>query len=157
MSLNNSIKKRLMREHHDIEKSPSTNVSAGPISDNISHWEAIIIGPEDTPYSGGIFNLDIQFPQDYPFKPPKIKFVTTIWHPNIDRQGSICLDILKSNWSPALTIDRVLMSICSLLGTPNADDPLNTNAAREFKRDISQYNSTVREYVRKYAQSAGGE
>jgi len=77
------------------------------------------MGPEGSPYAGGVFFLKIQFPQDYPFKPPKVTFRTRIYHCNINSQGAICLDILKDNWSPALTTSKVLLSICSLLTDPN--------------------------------------
>ena len=73
----------------------------------------------DSPYDGGVFFLDINFPQDYPFKPPKVRFQTKIYHCNVNDKGGICLDILKDNWSPALTVSKVLLSICSLLTDPN--------------------------------------
>jgi len=70
------------------------------------HWQATIMGPGDSPYSGGVFFLAIHFPTDYPFKPPKVNFTTRIYHPNINSNGSICLDILRDQWSPALTISK---------------------------------------------------
>lgn len=70
------------------------------------HWQATIMGPSDSPYSGGVFFLAIHFPTDYPFKPPKVNFTTRIYHPNINSNGSICLDILRDQWSPALTISK---------------------------------------------------
>ncbi len=87
-------------------------------------WQGTIVGPEGTPYEGGVFYLNIQFPIDYPFRPPKINFVTKVYHPNINLDGSICLDILKDQWSPALTISKVLLSISSLLTDPNPESPL---------------------------------
>ena len=99
-----------------MTKDPPANISAGPIKkDELYHWRATIIGPDGTPYAKGVFKLDIQFPADYPFKPPKIKFMTRVYHPNIDGSGNICLDILDAQWSPALTTSKVLLSICSLL------------------------------------------
>jgi ubiquitin-protein ligase len=89
--------------------------SAGPKGDNLYEWVSTIMGPAGSPYSGGVFFLDIHFPQDYPFKPPKVVFRTKIYHCNVNNQGQICLDILKDNWSPILTISKVLLSICSLL------------------------------------------
>lgn len=65
------------------------------------------MGPSDSPYSGGVFFVNIHFPPDYPFKPPKVQFATKVYHPNVNSQGSICLDILKEQWSPALTISKV--------------------------------------------------
>ena len=87
------------------------------------------MGPDDSPYSGGVFFLDIHFPADYPFRPPKISFATRIFHCNISSNGGICLDILGKEWSPALTIPKILLSICSLLTDPNPNDPLVADIA----------------------------
>ncbi|KKO96543.1 ubiquitin-conjugating enzyme E2-16 kDa [Trichoderma harzianum] len=105
----------------------------------------------DSPYSGGVFFLKIQFPTDYPFKPPKVNFSTRIYHPNINSNGSICLDILRDQWSPALTISKVLLSICSMLTDPNPDDPLVPEIAHVYKTDRPRYEATAREWTRKYA------
>ena len=107
--------KRIGKELKDFSIDPPCNCSAGPINDDLYHWEGTIIGPQNSVYSGGIFFLDIIFPADYPFKPPKVKFTTKIYHCNINGNGSICLDILKDQWSPALTISKILLSISSLL------------------------------------------
>ena len=136
------------------------------------------MGPGDSPYSGGVFFLAIHFPTDYPFKPPKVNFTTRIYHPNINSNGSICLDILRDQWSPALTISKgrivsavsfadlyftgtghwtlthtlaVLLSICSMLTDPNPDDPLVPEIAHVYKTDRSRYEATAREWTRKYA------
>lgn len=84
-------------------------------------------------YPGGIFNLELFLPDDYPMTPPKIRFLTRIYHPNIDRLGRICLDVLKNNWSPALQIRTILLSIQALLGAPNPEDPLNEAVAKQWK------------------------
>lgn len=135
----------------EIREDPPANCSAGPIGDDILNWQACIIGPKDTLYEGGFFRLSIQFPPDYPFKPPKIRFDTKIFHPNISTDGSICLDILKKEWSPILTISKVLLSISSLLSDANVNDPLNGDAARLYKQNKEQYDATVREWVKKHA------
>ena len=124
---------RLTKELQDMIKNPPTNCSAGSIDDDIFQWRATLMGPENSPYSGGAFSLKIHFPSNYPFKPPKINFETKIYHPNINSAGSICIDILRDNWSPALTISKVLLSICSLLDDPNPDDPLEPEIAKLFK------------------------
>ncbi|KAJ6637283.1 Ubiquitin-conjugating enzyme E2-17 kDa [Pseudolycoriella hygida] len=135
----------------------ATNALIRPIDDypshhvHVFHWQATIMGPPDSPYQGGVFFLTIHFPTDYPFKPPKVAFTTRIYHPNINSNGSICLDILRSQWSPALTISKVLLSICSLLCDPNPDDPLVPEIARIYKTDREKYNELAREWTRKYA------
>ena len=99
--------KRIQRELQELGRDPPANCSAGPVGDDLFHWQATIMGPDDSPYSGGVFFLDIHFPADYPFKPPKVSFTTRIYHCNINSNGGICLDILKDQWSPALTISKV--------------------------------------------------
>lgn len=143
--------KRINKELSDMSKDPPAGCSAGPVGDDLFHWQATIMGPSDSPYQGGVFFLTIHFPTDYPFKPPKVAFTTKIYHPNINSNGSICLDILRSQWSPALTISKVLLSICSLLTDPNPDDPLVPEIARMFKTDRSKYNDLANEWTKKYA------
>merc|ERR1712029_290583 len=143
--------KRIKKELADLGRDPPAQCSAGPVGDDLSHWQATIMGPSDSPYQGGVFFLTIQFPTDYPFKPPKVAFTTRIYHPNVNSNGSICLDILRSQWSPALTISKVLLSICSLLCDPNPDDPLVPEIARIFKTDRDKYTELAREWTRKYA------
>ncbi|GFO23422.1 ubiquitin-conjugating enzyme e2 d2 [Plakobranchus ocellatus] len=145
--------KRIVKELQDLGRDPPGNCSAGPISEeDMFHWQATIMGPTDSPYSGGVFFLTITFPADYPFKPPKVTFATKIYHPNINSQGGICLDILKNQWSPALTISKVLLSICSLLTDPNPDDPLVPDIAKMFKTDRNEYNRLAKEWTAKYAE-----
>ncbi|KFY41280.1 hypothetical protein V495_05001 [Pseudogymnoascus sp. VKM F-4514 (FW-929)] len=127
--------KRINKELNDLGRDPPSSCSAGPIGDDLFHWQATIMGPSDSPYSGGVFFLAIHFPTDYPFKPPKVNFTTRIYHPNINSNGSICLDILRDQWSPALTISKVLLSICSMLTDPNPDDPLVPEIAHVYKTD----------------------
>ena len=143
--------KRINKELKDLEKDPPMNCSAGPIDDDIFHWEAMIMGPSDSPYQGGVFRLNIHFPADYPFKPPKVNFITRIYHCNINSAGGICLDILKDQWSPALTISKVLLSICSLLNDPNPDDPLVPDIADQYKNNRAAYEITAREWTSAYA------
>jgi len=109
------------------------------------------VGPPDSPYQNGVFFINIHFPPDYPFKPPKVNFQTRVYHPNVNAQGSICLDILKDQWSPALTISKVLLSISSLLTDANPDDPLVPEIAHVYKTDKARFEETAREYTRKYA------
>tara|TARA_B100001093_G_scaffold415124_1_gene405438 strand:- start:89 stop:535 length:447 start_codon:yes stop_codon:yes gene_type:complete len=143
---------RLKKEYALIQKDPPLSCSAGIIDDDLYHWTATIMGPSDSPYEGGIFNLDIHFPTNYPFKPPKCNFKTKIYHPNINKAGSICVDILKDNWSPALTISKVLLSICSLLTDPNPSDPLEPTIAREYINNREKFNNNAKSWTTIYAQ-----
>lgn len=140
--------KRLNKELKEIqsEKMFETEI----IEDNIFNWESVIIGPENTPYENGVFKLSINFSDTYPFKPPKVKFLTKIYHPNINKYGSICLDILNKNWSPALTISKLLLSISSLLSDPNPDDPLDVKAAELYIKHREEFNEMARSFVVRY-------
>jgi len=143
--------KRLQKEFLDMQKDDTPNLSASPINDNLFEWEAVILGPIGTPYEGGVFNLNISIPSNYPFKPPTVIFKTKIYHPNINSSGSICLDILKTQWSPALTISKILLSICSLLADPNPNDPLVPEIANLLKTNLEVYNQTAKEWTNIYA------
>ena len=143
--------KRINKELHDMQKDPPANCSAGPTSEDLFHWTATLMGPSNSPYEGGVYFLDIVFPADYPFKPPKIVFLTKIFHPNISHRGEICLDILKGQWSPALTLDKVLLSLCSLLTDPNPSDPLVPSIASLYETDRKEYKIRATEMTRKYA------
>ena len=142
---------RLKNELKDIVENPPTNCSAGIVEDDIYHWQATILGPTESPYEGGIFYLQIQFPMDYPFKPPKVTFITKIYHCNINSTWTICLDILKDQWSPALTISKVLLSICSLMDDQNPDDPLMIDIANLYINSKEQFIANAREYTLRYA------
>ena len=144
---------RIKKELNDIKRDPPTNCSAGPNGQDMFEWIATIMGPEETPYHGGVFFLKINFSSDYPFKAPKVSFLTKIYHCNINRNGGICLDVLKSEWSPALTVAKVLLSISSLLAEPNPDDPLVPEIAKLYKKNKEKHNSIAREYTLKHASS----
>jgi len=143
--------KRLTKELKDMQKDDIPNLSAGPVNDNLFEWEAVIMGPIGTPYEGGIFNLSISIPSNYPFKTPIFIFKTKIYHPNINSAGNICLDILKTQWSPALTISKILLSICSLLSDPNPNDPLVPDIANLLKTNPELYSKTAKEWTAIYA------
>ncbi|KAL6971060.1 Ubiquitin-conjugating enzyme E2 1 [Sarracenia purpurea var. burkii] len=116
-------RKRLESELKDMNKNPSTHISFGPVSDDtFLHWQGIIIGPEGSPIEGFIFHLSIQFPIDYPFKPPEVKFQTKVFHPNIDVDGTVNLNILGDQWSSSLTTEDLLLSICSILMDPIVEE-----------------------------------
>ena len=151
--INNTMAlKRIQKELIDLGRDPPVNCSAGPTNEQDQfHWQATIMGPDDSPYTGGVFFLNIHLPPDYPFKPPKVTFTTKIYHANINSNGSICLDILKDQWSPALTISKVLLSISSLLTDPNPDDPLVPEIANLYKTNRAQHDQTAREWTQRYA------
>lgn len=143
--------KRIQKELVDITRDPPCNINAGPKSDNIYEWVSSIMGPPGSVYQGGIFFLDIVFPQDYPFNPPKVTFQTKIYHCNIASTGAICLDILKDQWSPALTISKVLISITSLLTDANPDDPLVQSIATQYVHNRKDHDATAREHTKRFA------
>jgi ubiquitin-conjugating enzyme E2 D len=144
--------KRIVKELKEFEKDPPIGCSGGLVNKkDIYKWHATIIGPSDSPYSGGIFKLSIDIPNNYPFKPPKIKFITPIMHPNINSSGSICLDILYKNWSPVLTVSKMLLSISSLLTDPNPDDPLDKTVADLYKNDREKFNILARNHTLSHA------
>lgn len=147
----NMALRRIQKEHSDLQKDAPENCSAGPRGDNMYLWDAYIIGPTDSPFAGGVFKLEIHFSLDYPFKPPKVIFTTKIFHPNISTSGAICLDILKDQWSPALTIVKVLLSICSLLTDANPKDPLMPDIANMYIQNREEYNRIAREWTLKFA------
>ncbi|KAK2727105.1 hypothetical protein QYM36_007823, partial [Artemia franciscana] len=125
-----------------------------PIHDNFSQLRGMISGPPNTPYDGGKYNLEIVIPDDYPFDPPKVKFLTKIWHPNISSvTGAICLDILKTQWAASMTVRSVLMSIQALLASPEPDDPLDAIVAGQYKQSYETYKKTAAHWNNIYAGS----
>lgn len=143
--------RRIQRELQDLQKDPPANCSAGPEGADLFKWEGFIMGPSDSPYQGGVFRLRIQFPTDYPFKPPHVQFITKVYHPNINPSGLICIDILKDQWSPALTISKVLLCITSMLTDPNPRDPFAPDIANLYLTDRPAYEANAREYTLRYA------
>lgn len=136
-----------MRDFRRLQNDPPTGVQGAPLDNNIMVWQAIIFGPDDTPWEGGTFKLLFEFTEDYPNKPPAVKFLTKMFHPNIYADGKICLDILQNQWSPIYDIAAVLTSIQSLLSDPNPASPANGEASQLYERDRREYNRKVREVV----------
>lgn len=146
-----AAERRIRTELKELSEDPPSNCSAGMEGDDIYNWEATIMGPQGSVYEGGVFHLAISFPPNYPFKPPKVKFLTKIYHPNINMSGGICLDILKDNWSPALTVSKLLLSISSLLTEPNPDDPLVPEISDLYVKNRLKFDLTAREWTQFYA------
>lgn len=148
-----SFLKRLQIQHQQLLKDPAPLCFAQPNGqgEDMTHWAGYIDGPPQTPYAGGRFYLTIDFSSDYPFKPPQIQFTTLIYHPNISTKGEICLDILHSQWSPAMSIRVLLVSLCSLLTDPNLDHGLNREAVKCCQTDKDRFEERASEWTQKYA------
>ena len=146
-----SINQRIIKETKKLESDPIVGIYAIPVPENPRYFNVSISGPKDSPYEGGLFKLQLYLPEEYPMVPPKCLFMTKIYHPNIDFLGRICLDILKKNWSPALQIRAVLLSIQSLLNEPNTADPLNEKVNEHWLRDKKDAEKTAKEWTLKYA------
>mmetsp|Transcript_81394 Transcript_81394/g.189063 ORF Transcript_81394/g.189063 Transcript_81394/m.189063 type:complete len:203 (+) Transcript_81394:61-669(+) len=148
--------KRLEKELQDIRAlSKDSSVTADSVEGDLTHWKGHLKGPDATPYSGGTFDIDIEIPGDYPYNPPKMKFDTKIWHPNISSQtGVICLDVLGKEWSPALTIRTALLSIQALLSAPEPDDPQDAEVAKMYKHDRELFLQTAKYWTETFASGA---
>lgn len=145
--------KRLTRELQALQQNPSETITAGPIdSSDIYKWHATLIGPPDTPYAGGLFRLKIDFPADFPNKPPTVVFTTRVYHPSVNENGGICLDLLKDAWNPATSITNVLNAVLGLMQDPTGNDkPLMAVIAEEARANPEQFSATAKEWTAKYA------
>lgn len=139
--------RRLMRDFQATQKDMPEGIEATPHPDNIMVWDAILFGPDDTAWEGGVFKLQLEFPETYPQQPPKAKFLTKMFHPNIYVNGQICLDIMKSQWSPTFDVKALLLSIQSLLADPNPASAANPEAADCFLNKKQLYAARVKEVV----------
>ncbi|CAG5927600.1 unnamed protein product, partial [Menidia menidia] len=125
------------QETQRLMAEPVPGITATPDEGNARYFHVVIAGPQDSPFEGGTFKLELFLPEEYPMAAPKVRFMTKIYHPNVDKLGRICLDILKDKWSPALQIRTVLLSIQALLSAPNPDDPLANDVAEQWKKNES--------------------
>ncbi|KAF9491110.1 Ubiquitin-conjugating enzyme E2 15, variant 2 [Pleurotus ostreatus] len=160
----------LRRQLQELTKRPVEGFSAGLVDDNdLYEWEVIIIGPQDTLYEGGFFKARLSFPPEFPLLPPKMRFITPMWHPNIYADGTVCVSILHApgddqygyedageRWMPVHTVESILVSVISLLSSdkPNLDSPANVDAAKEVRTDFEGYKKKVRRLVRRSAEEA---
>jgi ubiquitin-conjugating enzyme E2 N len=143
--------RRIARETADMEKSPPPGITALARDDNIRYFDVTITGPPGSPFENGVFKFELFLPETYPLEPPKVRCLTKIYHPNIDKIGRICLSTLKSEWTPALNIQTTLLSIQMLLCDPNPDDPLDTAVADQWKKNRPQAEATARQWTRQFA------
>ncbi|KAI8588795.1 Ubiquitin-conjugating enzyme 13 [Geranomyces variabilis] len=146
-----ALPKRIIKETERLMAEPAPGIQATPHDDNLRYFDVIISGPAQSPFEGGDFKLELFLPEEYPMAPPKVRFLTKIYHPNIDKLGRICLDILKDKWSPALQIRTVLLSIQALLSAPNPDDPLANDVAQHWKENEQDAIKTARQWTAQYA------
>ncbi|KZT54475.1 hypothetical protein CALCODRAFT_526690 [Calocera cornea HHB12733] len=152
MAASNMTVKRISRELPHVSDPATGSIQLAPSDDSMFNWSATLPGPEGSPYEGGEFQLAIQLPPDYPFSAPKVSFKTRIYHMNVsDPGGQICIDILKSNWSAALSLYKVVLSISSLLTDPNPGDPLVPQIADLYRRNRKQHDATARTWTEQYA------
>ncbi|KAI8360514.1 putative ubiquitin protein ligase [Mortierella sp. GBAus27b] len=145
---------QIAKETARLVSNPDPGISAKAHEDNVRYLDVTITGPPESAFEGGAFKLEIFLPEEYPLIPPMVRFLTRIYHPNIDRLGRICLDVLKDKWSPATQIKAVLLSIQTLLLTPNPDDPLVADIAESWKQNESAAMQTAREWTKTYANNA---
>ena len=144
-------KRRLEKELVDVTNEPQPGISVGLEGDNLYEWEAIIQGPPDTPYEGGKFVLHISFPENYPMKPPVVTFRTKIYHCNVNSDGKLSLDILGNLWSPAITVEKVLLSVLSLLNDCDSQYPFELEIAAQYINNREEHDQVCKEWTKKYA------
>ncbi|XP_029975345.1 ubiquitin-conjugating enzyme E2 T [Salarias fasciatus] len=146
---------RLKRELQMLSTEPPPGITCWQTEERIDDLRAQIVGGSGTPYEGGLFSLEVKIPERYPFEPPKIRFLTPIYHPNIDNSGRICHDALKlppkGAWKPSLNISTVLTSIQLLMSEPNPDDPLMADISSEFKYNKHLFTEKARKWTQEHA------
>jgi ubiquitin-conjugating enzyme E2 A len=136
-----------------MKQSPPEGVSASPLGDeNLHVWGGTIFGTDDTPWEGGIYSMRLTFPEQYPDKPPRVRFTCEMFHPNIYPDGTLCLDLIQDNWSPIYTVSSIMIAIRSLLSDPNCASPANPEAAHVYQTDKKLYGRRVRRVAEKSVQ-----
>jgi len=145
------LPRRIVKETSRLLAEPVPGIKCKADEMNMRYFHVSIDGPKDSPYEGGKFSLELFLPEEYPMAAPKVRFLTKIYHPNIDKLGRICLDILKDKWSPALQIRTVLLSIQALLSAPNPDDPLDNEVADLWKNAEQEAISIAKQWTNKWA------
>ncbi|KAH7824632.1 putative ubiquitin-conjugating enzyme E2 T [Monocercomonoides exilis] len=146
---------RLKKELQIVGAHPPPGCAAWAADDKLLEVHGFVEGPEGSPYEGGRFQINMKFPETYPFSPPVVRFLTPIYHPNIDASGNICLDILstspKGTWTPCQNISTILLSLRSLMATPNAEDPLMPEIAMQMKENFELYKKAASDHTQKFS------
>jgi len=145
--------KRLQKELADLRSSPIRSFRDIHVDEqNILQWQGLIV-PDNVPYNKGAFRIEITFPAEYPFKPPRILFRTKIYHPNIDESGQVCLPIiLPENWKPATKTEQVIQALVALVNDPEPDHPLRNDIAEEYCKDKKKFLKNAEEFTKKNAE-----
>mmetsp|Transcript_11090 Transcript_11090/g.20921 ORF Transcript_11090/g.20921 Transcript_11090/m.20921 type:complete len:151 (+) Transcript_11090:111-563(+) len=144
---------RLNKEWQEVQRNPDPDIVLELAGDSFERWHAVIRGPQDSPYEGGRFKLDMVCTAGYPYAAPQVSFTTKVFHPNVNfGTGELCLDILKTDWSPAWTLQYVCRAVIALLRDPNADSPLNCDAGNLLRSgDLRGFKSMARMYTLEHA------
>ncbi|KAJ7752553.1 ubiquitin-conjugating enzyme/RWD-like protein [Mycena metata] len=149
--------RRVNKEIADCKNDKTSNIRIDLVDSSPFHLKGSFPGPEDTPYQGGLFEVDIVIPDSYPFQPVKMKFITKVYHPNVSSaSGAICLDILKDAWSPVLTLKSTLISLQSLLCSPEPNDPQDAEVAKHYTTSKRSFEETAIYWTKTYAMPRGG-
>lgn len=146
------MQNRIVKELQDLTNNPPEGCSLTLVNDNLYLWKAILQGPAGSAYVGGKFQINITLPENYPFRPPDVKFSTKIYHVNVKREdGSVCADIFQNNWAPTLNMRYVIESLISILAQPAPEHALESEIAAEMMADPGRFYQTAQEWVRNFA------
>jgi len=148
-----SNSKRLQKELTQLHSDKIANVaSITPSESDIFQWIVILKGPNGTPYAGGQFHISFTFPENYPFKPPHIKFTTKIYHPSIQlATGDICSDVISEDWGPTLSVRHCINVILNTLENPNADSPLEEEIAAKLREKPKEFEKIAKKWTKDHA------
>eukprot|EP01028_Stygiella_incarcerata_P010240 TRINITY_DN51_c0_g1_i1.p1 TRINITY_DN51_c0_g1~~TRINITY_DN51_c0_g1_i1.p1 ORF type:complete len:154 (-),score=44.32 TRINITY_DN51_c0_g1_i1:168-629(-) len=146
--MSTKARRHLMRQFMQLRKSEVVGCIASPVETDVLLWKAQINGPENSIWEGGVFKLEMKFSEEYPDEPPKVKFLTKMFHPNIYENGDICVDMLQKGWVATYGVENILVSLQSLLTDPNTSSPANHEAANLYDNDRKKYENRVKEIVK---------
>ena len=142
--------KRLTNEFKNLSTNPVHGAKVEQVGDNLYKWKVVLPGPKGSAYEEGLFNLSFEFPVNYPFKYPDVKFITPMYHPNIKKDtGEICMDVFANSWSPTQKVSDIIEKLSSLLMSPSTDSPLEGEIAQEYVSNHSKWEAKVRDFVKK--------